>query len=342
MGALYGLAIAARRQATNEAQQATNLAQQATSQKQYELAQKQYELAQKENFSDTFAKAVEAIASDSVTIKTSGIRIFEGLAQSVTTDSDDYDMIVHTINDFIRENAAPPIDENGRPMQIDAAADWPAPTSREHRQHIEVALRVLGDLVMKMGSPKNRIQLRALDLRRLNLIKINLERANMQNCHLSNAILHEADLTQAFLFEAKLTNAYLADANLTDAYLWKANLTNASLWKANFINAYLTDANLTGARLWEFPLGKEKTAARAYYEETSLDDFDTQVALKKLNAANFSQANLSGAALGDTQAIEGMFTEEQLAQMKNRPTILSHEAVRALLIGQGSAEKKDP
>ena len=130
--ALYGVVIAARRRATN---------------------QNQYELAQKENFSGTFAKAVDAIAADSITIKTSGIRIFENLAKSVATDSDDYRMIVKTINDFIRETAVPPIDKNGEPMKIDDAANWPAPISGLQRQHIEVALMVLGELVKKMGVP---------------------------------------------------------------------------------------------------------------------------------------------------------------------------------------------
>jgi len=356
LGAMYGLAISARRQATNEAQQATNLEQQATSQKQYELAQKQYELAQKENFSDTFAKAVDAIAADSITIKTSGIRIFESLAKSVATDSDDYRMIVKNIEDFIRETAAPPNDENGEPMDFGNMGEWPAPISGEQRQHIEVALMVLGKLADMMGVTKHQINLSGLDFRGLNLDDVFLGSADLERCNLGHISLRRADLTDAVLTFANLTRANLEEANLTKARAQGANLTNASLRGANFTGADLSIANFTGADLnianftdalliyanltdailWGDLWLEKKTEARAYYEETSPEDFDRETALKILSAANFSHAILFGAYFSSaelpfTKAVEGIFTGAQLEQMKHKPEVLTREDVKAWL-----------
>lgn len=343
--ALYGVAIAARRQATN---------------------QNQYELAQKENFSGTFAKAVDAIAADSITIKASSFRIFENLAKSVATDSDDYRMIVKTIEDFIRETAAPPNDENGVPMIILQAADWPTPISGEQRQHIQVALMVLGKLLDMMGVTKHQINLSGLDFRGLNLDDVFLQGADLERCNLDDTGLRRADLTDANLIlanlthanleeanltgarlwganlsaanleEANLTKASLREANLAGARLWGANLTDANLGKANFTGASLISANLTGAKLWGPLSDEQRDQARAYYEETSRDDFDADYALQKLNAANFSYAILlrayfSNADSAPTKTVEGIFTEEQLKLMKHEPEVLKREDARAWL-----------
>lgn len=155
--AIYGVVIAARRQATNQGQ---------------------YELALKSDFSETFAKGVSALASDSVTIKTSGIRVFENLAKSIEADSDNYDMFVKTIHDFIRESAAPPVDEDtNKTPSIEEPNVWPDPKPREQRQHIEVAIEVLVELAARPMTRKHEINLDNLDLRGLDMRNANLRGA---------------------------------------------------------------------------------------------------------------------------------------------------------------------
>ena len=108
--AIYGVVIAARRQATS---------------------QRQYELALKSDFSETFAKGLNALASDSMTIQISGIRVFESLAKSLEADSDNYGMIVKTLNDFIIESAARPINERtGETFAYVNFDNWPKPKPR--------------------------------------------------------------------------------------------------------------------------------------------------------------------------------------------------------------------
>jgi uncharacterized protein YjbI with pentapeptide repeats len=275
-------------------------------------------------------------------------------------------MIVKTIEDFIRETAAPPNDENGVPMIILQAADWPTPISGEQRQHIQVALMVLGKLLDMMGVTKHQINLSGLDFRGLNLDDVFLQGADLERCNLDDTGLRRADLTDANLILANLTHANLEEANLTGARLWGANLSAANLEEANLTKASLREANLAGARLWganltDANLGKanftgaslinanltdailwgdlsdeQRKKARAYYEQTSPEDFDSKTALKKLNAANFSHANLFGAYFSNrdfapTKAVDGMFTKAQLEQMATKPEVLTHEDVKAWL-----------
>ena len=188
------------------------------------------------------------------------------------------------------------------------------------------------------------------------LRRCNLNLANLRNANLTHAFLEEANLTKASLWGANLSNATLWGANLTDARLRRANLTDARAQKANLTNVNLTDANLTGADLnianftnahlinanltdailWGDLSDEQRKKARAYYEQTSPEDFDSKTALKKLNAANFSHANLFGAYFSNrdfapTKAVDGMFTKAQLEQMATKPEVLTHEDVKAWL-----------
>lgn len=233
--AIYGVVIAARRQATN---------------------QRQYELALKSDFSETFAKGVSALASDIMTIKISGIRVFDNLAKSIEANSSDYGMIVETINDFIIESAAPPIDERtGKTFAYADLSEWPKPKPRGQRQHIKVATRVLGELANEMGDAQHEIELAYLDLRELVLNGVSLKGANLGGTGLSGTSLVDTKLAGVRLINAKMLGVRLSDADLTGAkfngaIMYSAELMGCDLNGSSFIGTKMGGSYVTSATLF--------------------------------------------------------------------------------------------
>jgi hypothetical protein len=297
--AIFGLVIAARRQATN---------------------QRQYELARKADFSETFAKGVNALASDSMTIKISGIRVFENLAKSLEADSDNYGMIVKTINDFIRESAAPPIDEKtGLQINFFDPSKWPISEPREKRQYIGVAIKVLAELTTKMADWEKIISLNSLDLRDLYLTKLDLEGASLDRSNLDFTKLNHSNLARANFTLTSLTESHFEHTRLDDATFIAANLSGA-----RFKGAFLTGADYQGSDLF-----KIKNAAHASKEK--LETSNTKYLRQLLDHADFTGADVTDADFSHTTAIEDAFTDEQLNSMRAKPKVLNRQQVLELI-----------
>ena len=294
--AIYGVVIAARRQATNHGQ---------------------YELALKSDFSESLAKGVNAIPSDSVTIKTSGIRVFENLAKSIEADSDNYGMIVKTIHDFITENAERPIDEDTLELvDVMSMEEWPKAEVREQRQHIEVGIEVLAELISKKNN-RTAMRLQLLDLRGLGFQGINMKGASLIAIHFGQAFLR---------------NAYLTDVSFTFCSLKGASLVNTKLGGAGMFGS-----NLTGANLGEADLNGAKFNHVELFSKLSdndliekLDVANVDFLRHQLDHADFTGANVTDADFSGTKAIEGAFNDEQLASMKKQPDVLIRQQVLEL------------
>ena len=306
--AIYGVVIAARRQATS---------------------QRQYELALKSDFSETFAKGLNALASDSMTIQISGIRVFESLAKSLEADSDNYGMIVKTLNDFIIESAARPINERtGETFAYVNFDNWPKPKPREQRQHIEAVIRVLGELVNEMGDAQHEIELAYLNLKEFVLNGVSLKGARLSQTGLSGTFLIDAKLAGVRLINAKMRGVKLSDADLTGAELNGATMYGAELMRcdlngSSFIGAkmggsYLTSATLFSVKTYEFSIQELITV-------------DAETFREMLDHADFTGADVTDADFSSTMTLEGAFTIEQMASMEKQPDVLNPERVLELI-----------
>jgi len=269
---------------------------------------------------DRFAKAVEQLGSDQISIRMGGIFALERIAKD---SPEDHWTVMEVLTAFIREKSPANPKEEEKPDE--AKKDKDDEEIPKLPNDIQAALTVIarrGNLEWEKENDKQ-IDLRGADLRRADLENAQLQGADMtgaqlqgasligaqlQRAELHNAQLHgaklfnakmqgamlikaqmqRADLTGAKLHMASLIFAQLQEAHLTLAYLQGANLTNAQLQKADLSHAYLQGADLTNAQL-----------QGSYLMETQL-----QCAIltnAKLHCANLSGANLQGARINEAQ-----------------------------------------
>ncbi|WP_405183628.1 pentapeptide repeat-containing protein (plasmid) [Nocardia sp. NBC_01377] len=197
----------------------------------------QISLAQQTAVTDRFRLAADQLASDKISVRISGIYLFERLAKDSPAD---HPTVFAVLAAFLRTQTTA------------SACGTPQSPADEPPADIQTALTVIGrrevvhDTVDRTLVP--------LDLRRTCL-----SGADLDNAHLAVAFLHRASLIGANLIHADLTNARLTDANLTGvdlryadmtyAHLIGADLTGATLTGATLINTKLTGANLAGVDL---------------------------------------------------------------------------------------------
>ncbi len=188
IAALYGLALAARRN---------------------ETSQKQAETAESNLFNDRLGRGVELLTHKDMTMRTVGLRVLQNLAQAQAEKSDESDLIRLILRDWIFE----------------VGAYRSGNTKRINRFDVAVCAYILGDIVPQRKTHTIRFSLRLLDFRYLNLTRANFQNveftsAKMQGVRLNDVILRGADLTSAALWFADISNADMEDVKgLTQAQL---------------------------------------------------------------------------------------------------------------------------
>lgn len=221
---LYALCLFYRRNVSFEKQVVTG-------QEQVKVSQKQAETSEKNLFNDRLSRAIEAIGHKSLAVRHSGLRLIHNLVKEDLQNSDDREMVIKILHDYIRARAIlPKKDEN------DAL---PEPKASEKRADIVLGIELLSDLVPP--ADRDEVMLDSLDFR--NLI------FNPQQ-DLRNVYLGFANLEYAILFGANLQGAVLLGANLKRAVLWLADLKGAAMRGADISNAkFIHVTNLTQKQL---------------------------------------------------------------------------------------------
>ncbi|MTJ52840.1 pentapeptide repeat-containing protein [Anabaena sp. UHCC 0253] len=241
-----------------------------------QIARKNLKISEDKQITESFAKAIEQLASEKIAVRLGAIYTLERIAKY--SEKDQW-TIMEVLTAFVRQNA-PVIKEN----------ESQSPEDKEKflklRIYIQACLTVIGE----RKHPD-------LENKRLDLTEVNISGFNLEGFNLTGANLAGANLTGAYLFKADLTGAVLFKANLTGANLFKADLEEAKLFGADLEEAKLFGANLTGADLEGANLiGADLTGANL--TEAYLEGADLTGA--KLVVADLTEADLAGTDL--TQA----------------------------------------
>jgi hypothetical protein len=220
--------------------------------------------ANEKQITESFAKAIEQLASKKIEIRLGAIYTLERIAKYSKKDQW---TIMEVLTAFVRENA--PVKKEEKSQNKKSFIDDFLNTQNKKetdelpklRLDIKACLTIIGERKYPDPLYNRKLDLSNINISEANLKKANLSRAYLKKANLSRANLLEADLTGANLIGANLTGAYLKEADLTEADLKKANLSRAYLSKAyligaNLIGANLTGANLTGANLVEADLAE--------------------------------------------------------------------------------------
>ncbi len=177
-------------------------------------------------------KSVDQLWSKDIGERISGIRKLERIAKDYPTE---HWAIMEELAEFIRIKAPRQEGEEERsPKLLD---------------DVQAALRVIGGRESKKDPPKQRLDLRNIDIRGAKLNGANLQRVNFNGANLKKVIFNGANLQRAQLMRANLQEAQLIRANLQWTFLNRTELQGAILQKAKLQRAFLKGANLQGAFL---------------------------------------------------------------------------------------------
>jgi uncharacterized protein YjbI with pentapeptide repeats len=226
-------------------------------------ARESNEIARSGQMTDRFTKAVEQLASDSLTIRLGGIYALEQIARVSPRDREPLKQLLTAL---IHERASRARFREGAPR---------AGLSQHAVQaDVQAALTVLGRRESEPSRTTRFTDLEGLELVGADLSTLRLDGFNLSDADLTRAklagieqgweqmpdgqraprlilLLRGAKLEGAIMVEADLRFSDLRGADLTDAVLVQADLTEARLQGATLRHTDLTEADLTGANLSE-------------------------------------------------------------------------------------------
>jgi hypothetical protein len=231
---------------------------------------RQLELAEAGQVTERFARAIEQLSSDRISLRVGGIYSLERIGKDSARDRA---AVVRVLNTFVRENvyALPNSKPPPAPEQryLEAGFRFPSPALRAD---VDASLHVIKDLI----SNSHDAELPPLNLQLLDLsYSDTLRKANLRGANLYGVHLCKSDLRGAMLDGANLGHSGLAQANLEGASLKGADLTSANLIGAVLKNAVLGGATARYARLDADLTGVDLTLVKdletAYLENACSD-----------------------------------------------------------------------
>ncbi|MDJ0796185.1 MAG: pentapeptide repeat-containing protein [Calothrix sp. MO_167.B12] len=271
-------------------------------------------LTQERLIAERLNNAIAQLGADNISTRTGAIYILERVAQDSQAESW---TVMEILTAFIRERSTI---HPHKYLYTEELVKLPT--------DIQTALTVIGRRNVELDSPKEKLDLRDIDIRKADLRQGNFQRvdlrssnlsgadmagsvlveadmedsifsgANLEGANLQSANFHRANLSTANLHRAVVKEANLRSANLSGASLCGANFTGANLYKANLQQANLKFANLSGAKLFLVNL-QSANLSKATLKATGLIGANLKQA--KLNGANLQQANLNAAKLEEAE-----------------------------------------
>ncbi|MFE3002714.1 pentapeptide repeat-containing protein [Nocardia sp. NPDC059246] len=190
----------------------------------------QYGLSQQTAVTDRFRLAAEQLASDKISIRISGIYLFERLAKDSPSD---HETVFAVLGTFVRTQISV------APCETTALESAPGPVSISAQADIYTALTVIGRRnadAPQFSSPTDlrRICLAGADLQAIDLHDVDLEGAILTGANLSNVDFSGTYLKGADLTHANLAGSDLAGSTLTWATLDDISYTVSTRWPAGF------------------------------------------------------------------------------------------------------------
>ena len=254
------------------------------------------ELATRKLDVESFAKAVEQLGHNEISIRLGAVLALESLGKA---SSSLLSPIIQVLCAYIREK---------RPNPVQRDDDSPARLPTD----IQLILEIISRLKTKDKDNQITVDLHDTDLPGVSWFQATLNSANLSKAKLNRAYLREADLSRAKLNEANLIRADLVEANLSGADLSRAHLSGANLRGANLSGPFLSGGTNRGTSLFEADLsganlnGVDLSGANlsgANLIEANLVEADlsgANLSGANLNGANWDGADLDGADLKDT------------------------------------------
>ncbi len=254
----------------------------------YELSREAHRLDEEKHVAERLTRAVEQLGrEDADHVRLGGIYALERIGRS----KEDAPTVVEVLAAYVRHHA----------VWSDKGSDEKA---RRLRKDIEAAV----DIVSRLRSANDRLDLSGLDLRRLNLSwGAGLEGATLAGVH-----LEDADLTEIELVGADLRNAHLERARFDSARFFAdatpleddldpdkdGNIVWVLSEPANLAGAHLEDAVLSRADLRLVDLSRA-TATGA------------KLAGANLAGANLTGADLTGAEMDHATSLDGVVYDDE-------------------------------
>lgn len=219
---------------------------------------------------DRYAKAVEQLADDKVTIRLGGVYVLAALADDWRA-RDNYrqqQVCVDMLCSYLRSAEYKVVDSEAALPEAYTQVDWDKlkmdqPVrkaaleclSEIKRYEVKGPDAVLAKSVVKLKSSVNAglgipspPPLR-MDLQGIQLVGLDLRHARLSYLPLERAKLMSADLTGADLTSAKLNHAALNGATLTGTNLTRTDLSDASLRYCNLKGAYMIGTKLANTTI---------------------------------------------------------------------------------------------
>ncbi len=273
------------------------------------IGMKNTQLAQEKLVAERLNNAVVQLGADNVVTRTGAVYILERVAQDSELESW---TVMEILTAFVREQAA-----------INSHRYF-SPEFPKLPIDIQAALKVIGRRNVELDSPREKLDLRDIDIRKADLRQANFQGVdfrssnlsgadmadsvlveadmenslfsgtNLERANLESANFHRANLCVANLNRALAKEANLRQANLSGASLCGANFVGANFYKANLQQANLQLANLSGAKLFLVNL-QAANLSKATLKATGLIGANLKQA--KLSGANLQQGNLNAAKL---------------------------------------------
>lgn len=235
-------------------------------QKNLELERDKQRAEQISKLHDRYAKAVEQLADDKVTIRLGGVYVLAALADDWRA-RDNYrqqQVCVDMLCSYLRSAEYKVVDSEPALAEAYTQVDWEKLKTDQpvrkaaleclseiKRREVEGPEGVWAKGLLKLKKSANESlgispppPLR-MDLQGLQLVGLDLRHARLSYLPLESAKLMSADLTGADLTSAKLNFAALNGATLTDTNLTRTDLSDASLKNCNLKGAYMI-----GTKLW--------------------------------------------------------------------------------------------
>lgn len=259
------------------------------------VSQENVRVAEEGKVTDRYAKAIEQLGSDTLTVRLGGIYALERISKDSPKD---YNTVMEVLSAFVREKAPVEYEADGTLTEVDEVENR-TPTD------IQAALAVIGRRQCPIGLTEARINLRSIravgvQLERASLPRVDMRLADLRGAKLYRANLDGADLGGADLERADLSHASLTSAQLNDTCLARTFMEGAQMERADLEGADLSGANLDGANLKAAYLNGAQllltTLNGAFLNGASLDGAQMEVTL--LGGVHLEGANLTYAKYG--------------------------------------------
>ncbi|WP_417485244.1 pentapeptide repeat-containing protein [Maricaulis salignorans] len=227
--------------------------------------------------SEIFAKAIEQLGSEVISIRLGAIYALERLMKAAFMGTNDDGLfgqqIGETLAAFTRERSireswpkpstdtsdaagAPAASSHRLAIDLEAAVtvlarSWPFESRPRTQVHVGIDLSHsnLKGLRLPDGADLRRFALQFANLEGATLVSASLNEANLSSAVLKDSMLYSCEFTEAVLRDCNFSNSTILFSNFTHADLSESNFSNANLNSSSFHEANLKEANLRGAEL---------------------------------------------------------------------------------------------